>query len=174
MHFDNSKLQYDLINKFIYTNSKNLPKLKKASINFSCKNNTYKSLAASLLALEFIAKQKGVLTKAKKPNIAYKIRENSPTGCKVTLRKKNLYEFISLSLNTVFPNSKNFIGISLKKNQKNFISYELDNVLIFPKIEKNYTHFKSLTKLQTTLIFQCFNIKELKFLVEFLQFVLKN
>jgi large subunit ribosomal protein L5 len=173
-HLENNTLKYDLINKFIYTNSKKLPKLKTANINFSCKTNSYKNLATSLLAIEFISKQKGVLTKAKKPNLAYKIRKNSPTGCKVKLRKQNLNRFITLFINKVFPNWKNFTGNFLKKKLKNVISYELNNVFIFPEIEKNYIQFKNLSKLQVSFVLQCLNNKELKFLLQSLQFIIKN
>jgi large subunit ribosomal protein L5 len=174
MRLNTTRLNYDLLNKFIYTNSKKLPKLQKASINFSCKNNLHQNLATTLLAIELISKQKGMLTKAKKPNLTYKIRENSPTGCKVTLRKQNLYELVSRFTNKVFPNIKNFMGISLKKHIKNCISYELNNVLIFPEIEKNFGHFKNLSKLQATFVFKCQDIKELEFLVQFFRFVIKK
>lgn len=165
-------LKYDLINKFVYINVKKLPKVKKISINCSCKNNSYKNLATSLLALEFIFKQKGILTKAKKPNLTYKIRKNSPTGCKVTLRNRNFNRFTELLVNKILPNYKNFDGIFLKKRLKNFFSFDLNNVYVFSEIEKNYIYFKNLSKFQITFNFQCSQHTELKFLLKSLQFLL--
>jgi ribosomal protein L5 len=57
-HFYLKTLKYDLSNRFLYKNTKELPKLKKIILNFGCKTSDLKQLSASLLALELITNQK--------------------------------------------------------------------------------------------------------------------
>ncbi len=61
-YFCKKTLNYELLNKFNYKNTKKLPKIKKIVLNFGCKTTDIKHLAASLLALELITCQKGKLT----------------------------------------------------------------------------------------------------------------
>ena len=60
-----------------------------------CKSFEIKNLAASLLSLELIAVQQGVLTKSKRANILLKIRKGNPVGCTVVLRKNKMYNLKS-------------------------------------------------------------------------------
>ena len=70
-------VRYDLINKFQYTNIDELPQIKKIIINFGCKDFKIKNFAATLLALELITTQRGIVTKTKTPNIFIKISSKS-------------------------------------------------------------------------------------------------
>jgi large subunit ribosomal protein L5 len=154
-YFFNNILKYDLINKFNYTKTKNLPKLKKIILNFGCKNTKLKNLAASFLALELISYKKSVLTKTKKPNLFLKIRKGTPVGCKVVLRNQQMFDFLTLTINEIFPKEKILIKINSKNfNKKNFFSYEIHNKFIFNEIEKHYYLFNDLEKLDITIIFK--------------------
>jgi len=175
-HFNKNTLKYDLINKFQYKNTKNLPKLEKIILNLGCKKtiNT-KNLLSNLIAIEFIGSQKGLLTFAKKPNMILKIRKGTPIGCKVTLRKQKSYCFINKVLTVSLPNNKNFKPFNIDLSaSKNTFSFELYNILNFIEIEKYYSLFKEISGLKVTIIFNSSKRKELLFLVKSLQLIVQK
>lgn len=168
-------LKYDLINKFRYNNTKNLPKLKKIILNFGSKTADAKQLASSLLAFELIANQKGILTTTKKPNILLKIRKGNPTGCKLTLHKHNLFNFFGKTIIEIFPKLKNFNGFNInQKLKQNTFFYKLHNTFSFSELENHYYLFSNLPKLDIIVITTAKNKEELIFLLRSLQFPLKN
>ena len=163
-------LKYELINKFLYKHTKNIPKLKKITLNFGCKTADIKQLSSSLLAFEFISNQKGLLTKTKHSNILFKIRKGNPTGCKVTLSKFNSYNFFSKMVTEGFPKLKNFPGFKYnRKIKKNMFSYELHETFIFKELENHYYLFNNLPNLNITIITTTDNIKELILLLKSFQ-----
>jgi large subunit ribosomal protein L5 len=154
-YFYDNILKYDLINKFNYNKTKNLPKLKKIILNFGCKNTKFKNLAASFLALELISYKKSSLTKTKKPNLFLKIRKGNPVGCKVVLRNKQMFDFLTITLNEIFSKEKNLVKINNKNLiKKNFFSFEIYNKFIFNELEKHYYLFNDLEKLDITVVFK--------------------
>lgn len=168
-------LKYDLINKFVYDNTNKLPKLKKIILNFGSKTADIKQLSSGLLAFELIANQKGVLTTTKKSNILLKIRKGNPTGCKLTLQKYNLFNFLKKTIIEIFPKLKNFNGFTRnRKIKKNALSYELHDTFSFSELERHYYFFNNLPKLDITIITTTKNKKELKFILKSLQFPFKN
>lgn len=170
-HFNNKTLNYDLINKFCYDNTKKLPKLKKIILNFGGKTTEMRYLSASLLALELIANQKTTLTKAKRPNVRLKIRSGNPTGCKVTLRGDSMLNFFFKTLVDVFPRIKSFKGIKMSKKMKeNIFSYEIDDTFSFPELETHYYLFNNLSKLHVTIVTNCKTKQELIFILKSVQF----
>lgn len=174
-NFYNKTVKYELINKFSYNSSKNLPKLKKIILNFGCKTADIKQLAASLLALELITSQKGIMTATKYSNINFKIRKGNPTGCKVSLSKFQTYAFLSKMLIEIFPKLKNFYGFShTKKAIKNIFSYELKETFSFSELESNFYLFNNIPKLNITLITNANTIHELMFLLKAFQLAFKN
>jgi len=85
-------LKLDLINKFNFKKVESIPFIKKIILNFYCKNNSIKTVAQSLLAIEMISNQKGTIMKSKSTNLVLKIRKGNPIGCKVVLAKnKNIF-----------------------------------------------------------------------------------
>jgi large subunit ribosomal protein L5 len=172
-------IKYELINKFNYNSTKNLPKLKTIILNFGCKTADIRQLASCLLALELITQQKGCLTKTKYSKILFKIRKGNPTGCKVTLAKFNKFKFLELLIIEIFPKLKNFNGLDLKglKRNNNF-SYKLDNIYIFSELEKNYYLFNNIPQLDISLSILPSNSskknEELHFLFKAYQLPLKN
>lgn len=163
---------YDLLNKFNYTQSKNIPKIKKIVLNFSCKNNDTKYLAASLLALELVTRQKSKMTTTKRSNILLKLRKGNPVGCKVTLRKKRLTTFLSKLITEILPRLKNFNGFKAVKQIKTF-SYRLQDTFSFYELEKHYYLFNTLPDLNVTLIANTKTKEELVFLLNSFKFTFK-
>ena len=92
-NYYNNVIKYDLINKFYYTNHKQIPQIINIILNFNCKNLNVKNLVSSLVALELITMKKGIVLTSKKSNIVLKIRKGNPIGCKITLKKK-IYEYL--------------------------------------------------------------------------------
>lgn len=145
--------KYDLINKFRYKNTKKLPKLKKIILNFECRTAELKKLTSALLAVELITNQKGVLITAKQPNIALKIRKGNPIGCKITLQKTRMFDFLTKIIVEITPKLKNFNGFKLNRElKKSMFSYELHDTFIFSELENNYYLFHTLPKLAITII----------------------
>lgn len=174
-HFYLKTLKSDLNNKFLYKNTKELPKLKKIILNFGCKPNNLKQLSASLLALELITHQKSKITKTKYSNIFLKIRKGNPTGCKVTLRKNKLFNFLAKILIEIFPKEKNFNGFTLsKKIKKNVFSYNIHNTFSFGQLENHYYLFNNLPKLNITIIANTKTKKELLFIFSSLKLPFKS
>lgn len=169
--FYNKTLKYELINKFNYQNIENLPKLKKIILSFNCKTSELKNLAIALLALELISKQKGTLTKAKRPNILLKIRKGHPTGCKITLQKKQIFKFFEKIITEILPKLKNLKELKFTdKMKKNTFSYEIYDTFSFFELEQHYYIFNNIPKLNITLITNSKTNIEMLFLLKSFQF----
>ncbi|EJO5348488.1 50S ribosomal protein L5 [Clostridium botulinum] len=127
-----------LMDKFGYKNIMEVPKLEKIVINMGvgeAKENQ-KSLEAAVEDLTIITGQKPILTKAKKSVANFKIRENMPLGCKVTLRKQNMYEFADKLINVALPRVRDFSGVSSKSfDGRGNYAIGVKEQLIFPEIE---------------------------------------
>lgn len=165
-------LKHDLMNKFIYDNSKKLPYITKIILNFGCKNNNIKNVAASLLALELITRRKGKMTFTNHSNIQLKIRKGNPAGCTVTLRKKQMLNFFSRMLTEIFSNLKDFSGFKSAKNIKAF-SYEISDIFSFQELEDHYDLFNVLSSLNITLVLNTKSKEELIFIFNSLKFPFK-
>ncbi len=103
-----------MMKKFSYTNKLQVPKLEKIVINIGvgdAKDNA-KLLDASVDELTLISGQKPVTTKAKKAIAGFKIREDLPIGCMVTLRNQKMYSFLDRLINFAIPRVRDFNGIS--------------------------------------------------------------
>ncbi|CAB1261624.1 50S ribosomal protein L5 [Clostridium sp. MT-14] len=127
-----------LMEKFKYTNVMQVPRLEKVVINMGvgeAKDNP-KVLESAVNDLAIITGQKPVLTRAKKSIANFKIRENMPIGCKVTLRKQYMYEFADKLINVALPRVRDFSGVSDKSfDGRGNYSLGIKEQLIFPEIE---------------------------------------
>jgi large subunit ribosomal protein L5 len=174
-HFCEKNLKYDLANKFFYNSTKQLPKLEKIILNFGCKTTGIKGLATSLLAIELITGQRGILTTTRHSNIFLKIRKGNPAGCKVTLRKENMFLFLAKTLIEILPKVKDFNGLALtRKIKKNVFSYELHETFSFHELEEHYYLFYNLPKLDITIIANSKVKEELLFILKSLQLPFKR
>ena len=127
-----------MMEKFGYKNIMQVPKLEKIVINMGvgeAKDNP-KVLESAVSDLQLIAGQKPILTRAKKSVANFKIRENMALGCKVTLRKANMYEFADKLMSIALPRVRDFRGVSSKAfDGRGNYSLGVKEQLIFPEIE---------------------------------------
>jgi large subunit ribosomal protein L5 len=159
-------IRYDLINKFLYTNLNEIPQLKKIILNFGCKNFEIKTVASALLSLELITTQSGSLIKSRRSNVLLKIRKGYPVGCIVVLKKSKMYDFFFKLLSEIFPNLKNFKGISIsKKLGKTNFSFTLKDLINFRELDKQFYLFSNLPPLNITLVTNVRTKKELIYLL---------
>ena len=125
--------------EFAYTNPMQVPKLEKIVINMGVGEaaGDQKKLDAALAELTLIAGQKPVKTLAKKAIAGFKIREGLPIGCKVTLRKSRMFEFLDRLVTIALPRVRDFRGIPSGKGfdgRGNF-AMGLKEQIIFPEID---------------------------------------
>jgi len=127
-----------MIEKFGYKNIMEVPKLEKIVINMGvgeAKENQ-KVLESAVNDLTLIAGQKPILTRAKKSVANFKIRENMALGCKVTLRKVQMFEFADKLMSIALPRVRDFRGVSSKAfDGRGNYSLGIKEQIIFPEIE---------------------------------------
>ena len=127
-----------MIKKFGYKNIMEVPKLAKIVVNMGvgeAKENA-KLLDAAVSDMETITGQKAVVTRAKKSVANFKIRENMPIGCKVTLRGEKMYEFADRLINLALPRVRDFRGVNPNAfDGRGNYALGLKEQIIFPEIE---------------------------------------
>ena len=126
-----------MMKEFNYANGNECPKIEKIVLNMGLgdvKDNS-KSLNLAVEELALIAGQKPLITKAKKSVANFKVREGMNVGAKVTLRGKNMYEFLDRFLSIALPRVRDFRGIDSNcfDGRGNF-AYGVKEQLIFPEI----------------------------------------
>ena len=128
----------NLKEKLGYKSVMEVPKLQKITINMGVgeASKDKKILENALNDLEAISGQKPVVTKAKQAVSTFKIREQYPIGCKVTLRGNKMYDFFERLINLAIPREKDFRGL----NQKSFdgmgnYNLGIKEQIIFPEID---------------------------------------
>ena len=124
--------------KYNYKNSFEIPRLEKVVINMgvgeAVKDN--KKIEVAVKELTAISGQKPIVTKSKKANASFKLREGMPIGVKVTLRKNKMYEFIDRFINVALPRVRDFRGINPKSFDGNGnYALGLKEQFVFPEIE---------------------------------------
>ena len=127
-----------LQNKFNYKNVMEIPKIDKIVINMGVGEavKDSKKIETAQKELSSITGQFPIITKAKKANASFKLREGMSVGLKVTLRKSKMYEFIDRLINVALPRVRDFRGISNKSFDGNGnYSFGLKEQFIFPEIE---------------------------------------
>ena len=121
-----------------YSNSMQVPKVQKITLNMGVGKavGDKKALGKAQNDLEKITGQKPVMTKAKKSVASYKIREGFPIGCKVTLRKTRMYEFLDRLINIALPRVRDFRGLDKKSfDGTGNYSIGVKEQIIFPEID---------------------------------------
>jgi len=131
------EVRASLQKQFNYKNAMQVPKLDKIVINMGVGEtvNDSKIIQAAIAELTLISGQKAVITKSKKAIAGFKLRENLPIGCKVTLRKQKMYEFLDRLVNTALPRVRDFRGVSPKSfDGRGNYALGLKEQLVFPEI----------------------------------------
>lgn len=128
----------DLIKEAGYANLLQVPKLEKIVINMGIGEAVQdsKKVAAAVSELSLITGQKPITTKAKKSVAGFKLREGMEIGCKVTLRRDRMYEFLDRLITIALPRVRDFRGL----NPKSFDGYGnyamgLKEQIVFPEID---------------------------------------
>ena len=127
-----------LSKEFGYKNVMAVPKLDKISINIGMGEATQnaKLMDGAVNELGQIAGQKPVVTKARRSIAAFKLRENMPIGCMVTLRGDRMYEFFDRLVNVALPRVRDFRGVSSKSfDGRGNYTLGIRDQLIFPEID---------------------------------------
>ena len=127
-----------LVKKFNLKSMMQAPRIQKITLNIGlgdAKNNS-KALQAALDELMLITGQKPVITKARKDVSNFKVRKGFPVGCKVTLRKNYMYEFLERLCAVALPRTRDFRGLSHKSfdGQGNY-SFGIKEQVVFPEID---------------------------------------
>ena len=105
-----------MVEKFGYKNVMQVPKVEKVVVNMGVGDavRDSKKVESAVQELTAITGQKAVVTRAKKSVAAFKLREGMPIGCKVTLRRERMYEFLDRLVNIALPRVRDFRGLSPK------------------------------------------------------------
>ncbi|MDO4642352.1 MAG: 50S ribosomal protein L5 [Cardiobacteriaceae bacterium] len=120
------------------SNSMEVPKLTKITINMGVGEavNDKKIMDNAVRDLSLISGQKPLVTKSKKSIAGFKIRDGWPIGCKVTLRREQMYEFLDRLINISLPRTRDFRGLSTKSfDGRGNYSFGIREHIIFPEID---------------------------------------
>jgi large subunit ribosomal protein L5 len=126
-----------LIEKYQYANPSEVPRLVKITINMGVGEAVQdkKVLDVAADAMADIAGQKPVVTRSRKAIAGFKLRENLPIGCMVTLRRQRMFEFLDRLVAVVLPRVRDFRGISRKAfDGRGNYSMGLAEQLVFPEL----------------------------------------
>lgn len=127
-----------LMDQFGYTSVMQVPRIEKITLNMGVGEAVAdkKVMEHAVSDMEKIAGQKAIVTKAKKSVAAFKIRDDYPVGCKVTLRRERMYEFLDRLVTVAIPRIRDFRGISAKSfDGRGNYNMGVKEQIIFPEIE---------------------------------------
>lgn len=133
-----SEVRPALMSEFKYQNEMQVPRIEKIVLNMGVGEGVldHKKVQAAAGELALIAGQKPVINKARRSIAAFKLREGMPVGCKVTLRRDRMYEFLDRLVTVALPRVRDFRGISPKNfdGRGNF-AMGLKEQIVFPEID---------------------------------------
>jgi large subunit ribosomal protein L5 len=136
--FYDEKVRAALTEQFGYQNPMQVPTITKVVLNMGVGEGVAdrKKVENAAGDLALIAGQKAVITKSRKAIATYKLRENQPIGCKVTLRKSRMYEFIDRLVNIALPRVRDFRGLNPKSfDGRGNYALGIKEHIIFPEID---------------------------------------
>jgi large subunit ribosomal protein L5 len=149
----NNSVKAELVNKFNYKSSMQIPKLEKIVINMGCGDAVANSkvLDDAVEELTLIAGQKPVVTKAKKSIANFKLREGMPIGCKVTLRGERMYQFFDKLVSISLPRVRDFRGVNPNAfDGRGNYTLGVKEQLIFPEI--NFDKIKKIRGMDIVIV----------------------
>ena len=123
--------------QFGYKNDLEIPRIEKIVLNMGVGESTADSKKATVAAADLaaIAGQKPVITRARKAIAQFKVRENMPIGCKVTLRQARMYEFLDRLITIALPRVRDFRGLNGKSfDGRGNYAMGIKEHIIFPEI----------------------------------------
>jgi large subunit ribosomal protein L5 len=131
-------VRQQLTERFGYKNPMQVPTISKIVLNMGIGEgvNDRKKVESAAADLGLIAGQRAVITKARKSIATFKVREGQPIGCKVTLRKARMYEFIDRLVNVALPRVRDFRGLNPKAfDGRGNYSLGIREHIVFPEID---------------------------------------
>jgi large subunit ribosomal protein L5 len=142
----------ELIKELGYGNVMQVPEVEKITLNMGVGESVTdkKAIEKAQADLESITGQRPLSTKAKKSVATYKVREGFPIGCKVTLRKSRMYDFLDRLVNIALPRIRDFRGLNKKSFDGNGnYSIGIKEQIIFPEID--YDNIDTIRGLDITI-----------------------
>ncbi|NML13710.1 50S ribosomal protein L5 [Azohydromonas caseinilytica] len=169
------KVVPDLMKKFGYKSVMEVPRLTKITLNMGVSEavSDKKVMDHAVGDLTKIAGQKPVITKSKKAIAGFKIRENVPIGCMVTLRGVQMYEFLDRFVTIALPRVRDFRGISGRSfDGRGNYNVGVKEQIIFPEIE--YDKIDAIRGLNISITTTAKTDEECKALLQAFRFPFKN
>ncbi len=157
--------------KFQYANVMEVPRITKVTLNMGLGDAVAdkKVIEHALSDMTAIAGQKPVVTKARKSIAAFKIRDGYPIGCKVTLRRGRMYEFLDRLINVAIPRVRDFRGYSPRAfDGRGNYSLGVKEQIIFPEID--YDRIDKIRGMDITITTNAKSDEEAKALLEAFRF----
>jgi large subunit ribosomal protein L5 len=173
--FYRAKVVPDLVTKFGYKSAMQAPRITKITLNMGVSEavSDKKVMDHAVSDMTKIAGQKPVVTKSKKAIAGFKIRENVPIGCMVTLRGVQMYEFLDRFVTVALPRVRDFRGISGRAfDGRGNYNIGVKEQIIFPEIE--YDKVDVLRGLNISITTTAKNDEEAKALLIAFKFPFKN
>jgi large subunit ribosomal protein L5 len=133
-----SQIAPALMKRFNYKSIMQVPRLEKIAVNIGVGQATQdaKLIESAVRELEAIVGQKVVVTKAKKSISNFKLREKMPIGCRVTLRRGRMYEFLDRFISVAIPRVRDFRGLSDKSfDGRGNYTIGIKEHVVFPEID---------------------------------------
>ena len=161
--------------QFGYTSPMQVPRIEKITLNMGVGEAVAdeKIMEHAVGDMEKIAGQKAIVTKAKKSVAAFKIRDDYPVGCKVTLRRDRMYEFLDRLVTIAIPRIRDFRGISARSfDGRGNYNMGVKEQIIFPEIE--YDKIDALRGMNITITTTAKTDEEAKALLSAFSFPFRN
>ena len=133
-----TELKKKLQEKYGFVNPMQIPRLDKIVINMGVGKavTDRKAVENAAANLALLTGQKAIITKAKKSNAAFKVRDGMAIGCKVTLRREKMYEFLDRLVTIALPRIRDFRGINGKSfDGRGNYAFGLKEHTVFPEID---------------------------------------
>ena len=165
----------ELVKKFGYKSVMEVPRLTKITLNMGVSEavNDKKVIENAVSDLTKIAGQKPVVTKSRKAIAGFKIRENVPIGCMVTLRGVRMFEFLDRFVTVALPRVRDFRGISGRSfDGRGNYNIGVKEQIIFPEIE--YDKIDALRGMNISITTSAKSDEECKALLAAFRFPFKN
>jgi len=165
----------ELTKQFGYSSVMEVPRIKKIILNMGVGEAVAdkKVMENAVGDMTKIAGQKPVVTKAKKSVAAFKIRDDYPVGCKVTLRRERMYEFLDRLVTVAIPRIRDFRGISAKSfDGRGNYNMGVKEQIIFPEID--YDKIDALRGMNITITTTAKTDEEARALLSAFSFPFRN
>ena len=164
-----------LMDKFAYKSVMEVPRITKITLNMGVGDAIAdkKMMEHAVSDMEKISGQKAVVTKARKSVAGFKVREGYPIGCKVTLRKAQMYEFLDRLISIAIPRIRDFRGLNPKSfDGRGNYSMGVHEQIIFPEID--YDKIDKIRGMDITITTTAKTDEEGRALLEAFDFPLKG